>query len=153
MIDTETLELVDRVDGNGQGPLRVDHGGRRLFAVNESMGSVTVYDTATRKVLGTVEVGGNGPFDIALDPEGGGAYVTGAGSADESGDGFAIAVIDLANLEVLETLRPDQAHPLAFGYNLAVARGGNAVFVTANGLGADEPGRLGVFIPAEGTAP
>jgi YVTN family beta-propeller protein len=68
----------------------------QLYTTNGSLNSVTVTDTATRTVLGTVPVPGF-PLDVALHPDGSRAYTA-------NFQGGSVSVIDTATRTVLQTL-------------------------------------------------
>jgi YVTN family beta-propeller protein len=103
-----------------------------LFVTSEASGYVTVVDTGTRDVLGRFKVGAaGGPFDIAVDWTARKAYVVGA--KDQS-----IAVLDLESLGVAEMLQPDENHPGAFGFTVAVDPGRDLLFVGSRGPEAGE---------------
>jgi DNA-binding beta-propeller fold protein YncE len=62
---------------------------------DESRGTVTVLEASSRQPIGTIEVGGRGPFSIEVDPLAARAYVTG-------GPDGTMAVLDTRNLVVVE---------------------------------------------------
>jgi YVTN family beta-propeller protein len=68
----------------------------QLYTTNGSLNSVTVTDTATRTVLGTVPVPGY-PLDVAFHPDGTRAYTA-------NFQGGSVSVIDTATRTVLQTL-------------------------------------------------
>jgi YVTN family beta-propeller protein len=68
----------------------------QLYTTNGSLNSVTVTDTTTRTVLGTVPVPGF-PLDVAFHPDGSRAYTA-------NFQGGSVSVIDTATRTVLQTL-------------------------------------------------
>lgn len=68
----------------------------QLYTTNGSLNSVTVTDTVTRTVLGTVPVPGY-PLDVAFHPDGSRAYTA-------NFQGGSVSVIDTATRTVLQTL-------------------------------------------------
>ncbi|WP_210481511.1 hypothetical protein [Naasia sp. SYSU D00948] len=137
-IDTTSLEILDRFaigsyrPLTGHGKLAVDEGGGMLLALNEGWGTVTVVDTATRKVLRVLRCGDRapgGPFDIAVDPSARRAYVTGCRR-------WSVGVLDLATLTVVQLLRPADATPEGFqtlGIAVAVDPATGSVFLSSDG--------------------
>lgn len=89
-----------------------------LYAVNQASNSMSVIDTATNTVVGSVAVGAL-PFAVAVAPDGRHAYVTNVGSDD-------ITVVDTAARAVVATV------PALDPGGVAVAPDGTRVYV-ANG--------------------
>jgi YVTN family beta-propeller protein len=118
----------------GDGPisgLATTPDGRRLLATNYAGDSVSIIDTETYRVLGTVE-GINEPFSMAVADMGAlrpdRAYVNTVSAAFD-----AIAVVDLSTNTVVAT------HPLALSVSdLAVSHDGERVYASRSGVrGAD----------------
>lgn len=102
LIDTRSLQ-VKVVDTDGGGPVTVDSTTQRAFIPNEGDGTVTVVDTATGKVVGTIAVGfhsGSGP--VTVDPKTALAYLPVV-------QGGNLVVIDTRKLEVMKRLPPPEA--------------------------------------------
>ena len=117
--------------------LVVSPDGGRVLVVNYGRDSVSVIDTTTRQVTGTV-AGLSEPFAIAVGDHGGSrAFVTTVSRAYD-----AIAVVDARAGTVVAT------HPLALRVSgLAASPDGKRVYVSRNGA---DGGDLAVLEPATG---
>ena len=92
------------------------------YVVNSSVNTVTVVDTATATILGTINVG-QAPSRVAVSSDGTRAYVTNTTSA-------SISVVEAASLAVVNTI-PTGAAPTA----IAVTPNGQRLYVmTAGGV-------------------
>lgn len=93
--DSAGVQVVDLVNRVVMPPiafadtrnLAVTPDGRYLYAVNSTVGTVTVVDTALRTVVTTIVLGGS-PIGVAFTPTGDRAYVTDAGGT--------VTVVDVA---------------------------------------------------------
>lgn len=124
--DAGPVEAVAVEIAVGNGPISavaVSADGSRLLAASYGGNSVSVIDTDSCRVVGTVESVGE-PFAIAIGgPEANQAYVSTVSAAYDS-----IAVVDLSSNEVVAT------HQLALSVSdLAVAPRGQRVYASRNG--------------------
>ncbi len=127
VIDTGSRTIVDTIEGVGSfGPMAADPASGLVLQCNETAGTVTIVDADTHKVLETLEVGGYGPFAVAVDSQTRRAYV------DDK-------VIDLETLEVAGWLRSQlpgryletvAVHPDDHTAYASLRRIANPVFVT-----------------------
>src|SRR3989442_5009646 len=80
VIDGAQLKPVTTIDARGESThdLSLAPDGRRLFAANTGSGTVTVVDTATNQVLGTVATG-KSTHAIAVTPDGTELWVNAGG--------------------------------------------------------------------------
>lgn len=107
VIDARSRQVLGTLDGLPAmaagahvGMLAADPTAGTLLVANPGTGTVSVVDTKTHGLTGTVQVGGSGPMGLQVDPGESTAYVTGAGE-----DG-GMAVIDLDRLTVLGRVAP-----------------------------------------------
>jgi YVTN family beta-propeller protein len=125
----------------GGSPYRVavtPDGSRVYVTINGvPAGWVSVIDTATNTVLGSIPVGNN-PFGVAVTPDGSRVFVTNFG-------GGSVTVIDTATNTVVGSEIPVGAHP----DGVAVTPDGSRVFVTNN----DTPGSVTVVAIQPPSAP
>jgi YVTN family beta-propeller protein len=78
---------------------------------NTSPGTVSVIDTTTNAVTGTIAVG-SFPFGVAVSPDGRKVYVANAGDN-------TVSVIDTGTNAVSTIIDPSFNHPVAFGVFIA----------------------------------
>jgi YVTN family beta-propeller protein/VCBS repeat-containing protein len=75
VIDTATNTVVATIDVPDSRGVAVSPDGTYLFVANINFNSVSVVDTATNTVVANIPVGGNGPWRVAVSPDGTRAYV------------------------------------------------------------------------------
>jgi YVTN family beta-propeller protein len=97
VVDVATDEIVASMDSGGKMPIRVKFtpDGRQVWVSNARSNSVSVFDAASRKRLGTAEVGAV-PVGIQMSPDGKRAFVANT-NADQ------VTVFDVENRKVLRT--------------------------------------------------
>ena len=107
VIDTRSPQVLATLDhlparaaSGPVGMVATDPTAGRLLVANPGNGTVSVVDTRTHELVGTVGVGGSGPIGLQVDPGASTAYVTGAGE-----DG-GMAVLDLDRLAVVGRVAP-----------------------------------------------
>jgi YVTN family beta-propeller protein len=112
---TATIRGLGNVRGLAINPIR-----GCLYAVNEDpLATVSVIDTTSDKVTGTVNLGGSFPVGIAVTPDGTRAYV----SVGQNGNPF-VAVVDTATDAVSATIAVGNMPTL-----LAITPNGGRVYV------------------------
>jgi YVTN family beta-propeller protein len=92
---------------------------QNAYITNFGGTSVSVIDTATNAVTATIPVG-NGPFAVAVSPDGSKVYVTNTGSNN-------VSVIDTATNTVIATI------PVEASFGVAVSPDGSRVYATTAG--------------------
>lgn len=111
-------------------PAPAQETGPALVVLNKSDDEAVVVDPTTYRVVAALPTGA-APHEVAVSPDGGRAYVTDYGTADEPGN--TVTVLDLVDRAVVGTwdlgtyTRP---------HGVAVSRDGNVVWVTAEGARA-----------------
>jgi len=107
------------------GGAAVSPDGTRAYVTNYSSGNVVVIDTASKKVVTSVEAGAS-PVGVAVSPDGTKAYV--ANSFSNS-----VTVIDTARFATKQILMPKFSYPSS----LAISPDGTRVYVAGNNVVPD----------------
>lgn len=128
VIDLNSFKVVDDIklsDAERVHGVTVQPDGRRMFATVEGDHTLRIVDTATDKVIGTVQLQGK-PNQIAVTPDG--KYV-----AVPIRDGESVDIVDVAQQKIVKTLPLKEPHnALNTGSNRYLyvsSMGGNAVNV------------------------
>jgi len=98
IVSATTDAVIETFSSAGEGPQRIQFtpDGSQVWASNVRSNTLTVFDTKTRKLLGTVSVGA-GPAGIVFSPDGKLGYFALSGANQ-------IAVIDVAGRKVVRTI-------------------------------------------------
>jgi len=94
IIDTATVSVSGSINVGGTlSDVAVSPDGRQVYVANTLSNNLSVIDTATDKVVGTIPTGPKGanPVGVAVAPSGTRVYVANAGSTLESG---AVSLVD-----------------------------------------------------------
>jgi YVTN family beta-propeller protein len=94
VLDLRTRQVVETITGIQATAVDTDPAAGLLVAAEGGHGSVVVVGSRSHDVVGTVRVGGDGPFGVQVDPDASTAYVTGARWG-------SMAVVDLDRLKVV----------------------------------------------------
>jgi YVTN family beta-propeller protein len=105
--------------------IAIDPAGTRVYVANNISGHVTVIDTITNTVLGSV-ISGSIPFGVVVHPSGNLVYATNSGED-------SVSVIDTATRAVLKKI-PVGVQP----YGIAVNPAGTRLYVANHGSTAKE---------------
>ncbi len=114
--------------------------GTRAYVVNSVSNTVSVIDTATNTVTGTIPVGAL-PVGVAVSPDGTRAYVT-------NQDANTVSIIDTASNSVIGTI----AGFVQPGYP-GVCGNGNALLAAGRTFHANNGGAIGCTMTGPGTGP
>jgi len=136
VIDIEERAVRDTIDVPRQPEEVAVRPDGAVLLVNSVSGSVTTIDTATLKILATVETGGNDPSGVAWSDDGQTAYVANSFTNPNLGDDGTLTVIDTTDPAmpvVIDTLS-DAIGPTPYdvdlvpGRSLAVVTNLNVIF-------------------------
>ena len=125
IIDTTTKTVTDTLSAGESGRfagVAVNPTGTKVYATNSGEGIISIIDTATRKIIEIINVGGN-PERIAVSPDGTRIYVV-------KSDSNTVSIIDTVAKTVIDTVDTDNP------WGVAATPDGNEVYVT-NGDGVD----------------
>jgi YVTN family beta-propeller protein len=128
VLDAQTCAIIQRVPV-GDAPYAVvsDSARRRVYVSNAGEDTVSIVDSDTGVVVGTVKLGGLGhPQNLALDSVRGRVYVTYALTPKYRG----IAAIDASTGEIVAQLSGSGEEPLSGAYGIAVDALAGRVYVT-----------------------
>lgn len=119
VINSQTNQILGEVEvGKGPYSVAITPDGSYAYVANETAGTVSVVNIATRQVVGEPIKVGAKPSTIAFSPNGADAYVTDHGSSE-------VSVIEAATKKVVAEI-PVGTEP----YGIAVSPGGNFAYVT-----------------------
>jgi YVTN family beta-propeller protein len=100
ILDTATGALQTTIASGGKFPIRVKitPDGKQAWVSNAYSNRVTVFDVASREIIGSIEVGAV-PVGIVITPDGRRAFI--ANTNDNK-----VTVIDVAQRKILRTFEP-----------------------------------------------
>jgi len=120
VIDTATKKVTATIDiGYKYSPcgIAVTPDGKKVFVANRDVNSVSIIDTATNTVIGTIPAGAN-PLGVAITPDGKKAYVTNRYSNN-------ISVIDTGTNKVIASVKAGLGP-----FGVTVNQAGTKLYVT-----------------------